>query len=123
MPADWRAFEKLAAGIEEALVPKGAVVKSPDRIPDLVTGQPREVDASIRLAGGSASILITIECRRSVGQRRGQHGPLPLRSYSSSRPGRQPLRYLSASSSKSPASEGAFALAFSTRFLSVASSP
>src|SRR5438046_370811 len=58
-------------------------------------------------------------CLMVRGTTGGQHGPLLPRSYSSSRPGRQPLRYLPASSSNSSASEGAFALAFSTRFLSV----
>jgi hypothetical protein len=58
-----REFEKLVARIEEKLCPMGAKVKSPDRIPDRVTGQPREVDASIRYQVGSAPILITIECR------------------------------------------------------------
>jgi hypothetical protein len=64
---EWQDFEKLVAGIEETLVTKGAVVKAPDRVPDLVTGQLREVDASIRLNAGSAPILITIECRRRQG--------------------------------------------------------
>ena len=46
------------------LSPEGATVRSPDRIRDKVTGQLREVDASIRYQVGSAAILITIECRR-----------------------------------------------------------
>ena len=61
---DWRQFERLVARIERALAPRGAVVRSPDRIPDLVTRKLREVDASIRFTVGSAPILITIECRR-----------------------------------------------------------
>ena len=61
---EWRQFERLVARIERDLAPKGAVVRSPDRLPDLVTGSVREVDASIRFTVGSAPILITIECRR-----------------------------------------------------------
>lgn len=45
------------------MAPSGAVVTSPDRIPDKVTGQLREVDASIRCNVGTCSVLITIECR------------------------------------------------------------
>jgi len=53
----------MVARIERSLAPKGAVVKSPDRIPDLITGQLREVDASVRFQIGSAPVLVTIECR------------------------------------------------------------
>ena len=63
---DWRQFEILVSRIEAALAPRGAVVRSPDRIPDKVTGQLREVDASIRLQVGTTPILITIECRDRV---------------------------------------------------------
>lgn len=58
-----REFELLITRIEQALVPAGAIVKSPDRIKDKVTGQLREVDASITYQIGSTPILITIECR------------------------------------------------------------
>jgi hypothetical protein len=61
---DWREFEKLTARIEAALAPRGAVVRSPDKVTDLVTGSLREVDASIRLTVGTVPILITVECRR-----------------------------------------------------------
>lgn len=61
---DWRQFEELVARIEAAATPRGAVVKSPDRIRDSVTGKLREVDASIRYRLGTVDILITIECRR-----------------------------------------------------------
>jgi len=67
MTTNWRDFERLVASIEETLAPKGAVVKSPDRIRDLVTGRLREVDASIRFDVGSTPILITIECRKRKG--------------------------------------------------------
>lgn len=60
----WREFERLIARVEEALVPHGAIVKSPDRIRSLLTGRFREVDASIRAKVGSTEILVTIECRR-----------------------------------------------------------
>lgn len=60
----WREFERLAARIESTLAPHGAVVNSPDRVPDLLTGSLREVDASIRYKIGTVPILITVECRR-----------------------------------------------------------
>jgi hypothetical protein len=63
MTTAWREFEKLIARIEQAMAPSGATVKSPDHIPDNVTGQLREVDASIRYKVGTCPILITIECR------------------------------------------------------------
>jgi len=63
MTAQWREFEKLIARIEQAMAPLDAAVRSPDRIPDKVTGQLREVDASIRYKVGTCPILITIECR------------------------------------------------------------
>jgi hypothetical protein len=66
MQPAWRAFEQLVARIERALLPQGAIVQSPDKIVDKNTGQPREVDASIRYQLGSAPILITIECRDRI---------------------------------------------------------
>jgi hypothetical protein len=60
----WRDFEELVARIEKAAAPRGAVVRSPDRIRDLVTGRAREVDASIRMQVGTADVLITVECRK-----------------------------------------------------------
>jgi hypothetical protein len=63
MTTAWREFEKLVARVEQAMAPSGAEVKSPDRIPDKVTGQLREVDASIRYKVGTCPVLITIECR------------------------------------------------------------
>lgn len=65
---EWRRFEQLAALIETHLGPKGAIVKSPDHIRDKTTGQPRQVDASIRYNVGSIPILITIECRDRTGE-------------------------------------------------------
>lgn len=60
----WRQFEQLIARIEQQLAPQGAVVRSPDHIRDNITGQLREVDASISYQVGSVPILITVECRR-----------------------------------------------------------
>ncbi len=61
---EWREFEKLVALIERHLSPKGATINSPDLIPDKITGELREVDASIRYQVGSVPLLITIECRK-----------------------------------------------------------
>ena len=57
-------FERLVARIEETVAPLGAVVRSPDHIPDRLTGQSREVDASIRYRLGTTDVLIIVECRR-----------------------------------------------------------
>jgi hypothetical protein len=62
----WRKFEKLVSRIEQALAGEGVTVTSPDFIPCITTGTPREVDASIRTRVGSAEILITVECRDRV---------------------------------------------------------
>ncbi len=59
----WREFELMVAHIESQLSPKGAIIKSPDKIPDKISGSLREVDASIRYTVGSTPILITVECR------------------------------------------------------------
>ncbi len=67
MTSAWRQFEKLIAQIESAMAPSGAVIKSPDRISDNLTGEAREVDASIRYKVGTVPILITIECRDRSG--------------------------------------------------------
>jgi len=61
---EWREFEMLVARIEEAAADRGAVVRSPDRIRDLITGKMREVDASIRQIVGTTNVLVTIECRK-----------------------------------------------------------
>ncbi len=59
----WREFEKVVSQIERTLAPLGAEVKSPDRVPDQ-DGTIREVDATIRMKVGSATVLITVECRK-----------------------------------------------------------
>lgn len=61
-----REFEKLVARIEATLAPAGAVVKSPDHLPDIFTGETREVDVSVRCKVGSVELLITVECRDRV---------------------------------------------------------
>ena len=58
-----RDFEELIARIEQMLSPKGAVIKSPDYIRDLITNRLREVDASIKIPDGESTRLVTIECR------------------------------------------------------------
>lgn len=60
----WRKFQDLVAHIEQTLAGKGAVVTTPDHVPDVVTSQLREVDASIRLTVGPTPILITVESRK-----------------------------------------------------------
>ena len=62
----WRDFEKLVTRIEHALAGEGVTITSPDFIPCVTTGSPREVDASIRTRVGSAEILVTVECRDRV---------------------------------------------------------
>ena len=61
---EWRQFEQMVARIEADAGPLGLVVKSPDRIRSLVTGELREVDASVRCHVGSSEVLVTIECRK-----------------------------------------------------------
>jgi hypothetical protein len=61
-------FEELIARIERILAPKGAMIKSPDYIPDLITNSPREVDVSIRFQDDNENRLITVECRDRIGQ-------------------------------------------------------
>jgi hypothetical protein len=59
----WREFERLVTRVEEALAPMGAKVASPDKLMDRITGEFREVDASIRYKVGTTEILIILECR------------------------------------------------------------
>lgn len=62
MATKWREFEKLVARVEGAISPTSAIVTSPDYVRDSVTGEQREVDASIRLNDESPPIRV-IECR------------------------------------------------------------
>ncbi len=67
MTTPWREFELLVTRIEAALAPLGATVKSPDRILDRISGNLREVDASIKLSTGGSEVLVTLECRDRQG--------------------------------------------------------
>ncbi|VVB64100.1 Uncharacterised protein [uncultured archaeon] len=58
-----RNFEEIVKFIEETLAGTSIKVKSPDYILDKDTGQPREVDISLRGKIGSSNILVIIECR------------------------------------------------------------
>lgn len=66
MTAPYREFEKLVSRIEGALVPRGAQIKSPDKLVDKFTGELREVDVSIRHKVGSVELLVTVECRDRI---------------------------------------------------------
>ena len=63
MPRTGRDLEQLVAHLETFLGPRGAEIRSPDHLPDRVTGERREVDVSIRLRVGSAPVLLIVECR------------------------------------------------------------
>lgn len=58
-----RDFEMLIAMIQKLLVPRGAIIKSPDYLPDIYTSSKREVDASIRYTIGEEEVIIAVECR------------------------------------------------------------
>ncbi len=60
----WRKFEQLLKRIETFHAPKGAVVSSPDYLPDLVTKSLREVDATVRYKVGTVDVVIAFECRK-----------------------------------------------------------
>lgn len=64
MDITWREFEKLVTKLEKALFPIGAIIKTPDKLKDNVTGQLREVDGSIHFKSKNKETLITIECRK-----------------------------------------------------------
>jgi len=59
----WQEFEELVAAIEEVAAPRSAVVTRNDHLVDIITGEMRQVDATIRFRAGSTEILILIECR------------------------------------------------------------
>src|SRR6266849_3614394 len=59
----WQEFEELVAAIEEAAAPRAAVVTRNDHLVDIITGEMRQVDATIRFRAGSTDILILSECR------------------------------------------------------------
>lgn len=61
----WRRFELVVASLEQALSSQGAVVTSPDRLRDRITGRLREVDATVRIVRPDGTEELTaIECRR-----------------------------------------------------------
>jgi hypothetical protein len=62
--SDWRDFEDLVSRIEATLVPKGAIVRSPDRLRSLLTNRLREVYASIKIKLGTTNVVVTVECRK-----------------------------------------------------------
>ena len=64
--SSYRELELLVSRIEGALAPAGATIRSPDRIPDIITGELREVDVSIRHRVGSVELLVTVECRDRI---------------------------------------------------------
>jgi hypothetical protein len=66
MAEEWREFEELVSRIERILGPIGAVVTSPDRIRDSVTGKLRDVDASIRPQKDAPPVRV-LECRDRAG--------------------------------------------------------
>lgn len=61
---EWRKLELLVAKIERALDGTDAVIKSPDRLTDTVTGRKREVDVSVRQTIGSKEVVVIFECRK-----------------------------------------------------------
>lgn len=63
----WKEFEQLVARIERTLDGTGAVITHNDFVPEVVSGELRQVDASIRVKVGSSVILITVERRRRSG--------------------------------------------------------
>jgi hypothetical protein len=63
MAREGRNFEEVVKLIEETIAVENVKVKSPDYILDKDTGQPREVDISLRGKIGSSNILVIIECR------------------------------------------------------------
>jgi hypothetical protein len=60
---DWRVVERLAESFERVLSPQGAVIKSPDSLPDRITGESKDIDVSIRYTVGSIHLLLVVECR------------------------------------------------------------
>lgn len=63
MPREGRELELLIKRLEKGLLPEGAIIKSPHYLKDKITGQPREVDATVSYKLGTKKILIGFECR------------------------------------------------------------
>ena len=66
--SEWRAFELLVSRIEGVLRSTNTVVRSPDRLRDLETGDLREVDCSLTTETPTGTETISIECRRRRGK-------------------------------------------------------
>ena len=58
-----RELEKLVANLETLLSDTAIAVKSPDYVPDVITGRLREVDVSLRAKAGSVDLLVILEVR------------------------------------------------------------
>ena len=58
-----RDLEILVALVESTLSSAGAQIRSPEIFQDPETGEPREVDVTIRYTIGSSEVLIALECR------------------------------------------------------------
>lgn len=63
MSSKWREVEIIVAMLHKLIFGPEWDIKSPERIPDKITGQLREVDVSLRLKSGYISILIIVEYR------------------------------------------------------------
>lgn len=63
MSKDWKEVEKTVETLHKLMLGTECEIKANDRIKDKITGQPREVDVSIRLKSGYIPILIVVECR------------------------------------------------------------
>ena len=57
-----RQLEELVASIKQMLH-ADAVVRSPEYVTDIDTGQKREVDIAVRVPAGASEIFIAVECR------------------------------------------------------------
>jgi hypothetical protein len=62
-PSSGRDLEQLVALLERHLSGSGVSVRSPDNIPDVVTGDPIKIDVSLRGRVGSIEVLVIMECR------------------------------------------------------------
>lgn len=61
-PRKGRSLELLVKRIKEHQLP-GAIVRSPEFVPDVDTGQQREIDIGIRVPRNGDSVFIAVECR------------------------------------------------------------
>lgn len=57
-----RELELLVSKIKALKLP-GAIIQSPEFVPDVDTGEPREVDVGIRIPTDNGEIFIAVECR------------------------------------------------------------